>query len=78
MGSSQSSTPSFKFGASKRRLSQEFNSDTLIGDREFYQRQRLSKTPKRPTSKKELDAFRMEPSNCHDQEFIQVFSSDHQ
>jgi hypothetical protein len=66
MGSSHSSTSSFKFGASKRRLSQEFNSDTLIGDRDFYQRNRISKTPRRPNSKKELSSFRAKASNCHD------------
>ena len=65
MGSSQSSTPNFKFGASKRRLSQDFNSDSLISNREFYQKSKLNKAHKRPTSKKELTAFQIDSNNCH-------------
>ena len=77
MGSSQSSTSSFKFGGSKRRVSQEFNSDRLINEREYYQKNKLNKTSKRPMYKKDSLSVLKNLNNCHDQEFIQVSSSEH-
>jgi hypothetical protein len=66
MGSSQSSASSFKFGGSKRRLSQEFNSDRLINDREYYQKSKLNKSSKRPMFKKDSYSSVKNINNCHD------------